>query len=119
MLNSSWDWDGIRQPFVIATENDAMNGLAMLFGHLLTGSAQVFCDVRSYWSAEAVKRVTGVELTGAAAGGFIHLVNSGSAALDGAGKETIDGKPAMKPWWEVTPAEAQANTEATQLRYAD
>ena len=78
MLNTSFDWNGIREPFVCATENDYCNGISMLFGHLLTGTAQIFSDVRTYWSPDAVKRVTGKKLTGDAEGGFIHLINSGS-----------------------------------------
>ena len=87
ILNSSFDWNGIRQPYLIATENDSLNGAVMLFGHLLTNTAQVFADVRTYWSPDAVKRVTGKELTGRAANGIIHLINSGSAALDGTGRQ--------------------------------
>ena len=96
ILNSSFDWNGIRQPYLIATENDSLNGAVMLFGHLLTNTAQVFADVRTYWSPDAVKRVTGKELTGRAANGIIHLINSGSAALDGTGRQEIDGQPAAK-----------------------
>jgi L-fucose isomerase len=107
ILNSSFDWNGIRQPYIVATENDHLNGLSMLFGNLLTNTAQVFADVRTYWSPEAVKRVTGHTLTGAAAGGFIHLINSGAASLDGSGQQEINGKPAMKPYWEISPEEAQ------------
>lgn len=118
MLNSSFDWNGIRQPYILATENDSLNGVAMLFGHLLTGTAQVFADVRTYWSPEAVKRVTGKELTGLAANGIIHLINSGSAALDGTGEQTRDGKPVIKPFWEVTPEEVARCLDATQFRYA-
>lgn len=106
MLCSSFDWNGIRQPFMLATENDSLNGVAMLFGHLLTGSAQVFSDVRTYWSPEAVKRVTGYLPEGIASKGFIHLINSGPSALDGTGMQSIEGKPAIKPWWEVTDEEA-------------
>ncbi|MGB5058948.1 MAG: L-fucose isomerase [Candidatus Promineifilaceae bacterium] len=113
ILNSSFDWTGIRQPYIIATENDALNGVSMLFGHLLTGAAQIFADVRTYWSADAVKRVTGYELTGHAADGILHLINSGPAALDGTGQQTQDGQPVMKPWWEISPADAQACLEAT------
>lgn len=113
ILTSSFDWNGIRQPFMLATENDALNGVSMLFGHLLTGSAQIFADVRTYWSADAVKRVTGHELTGRAAGGILHLINSGPAALDGTGQQEIDGQPVMKPWWEITSDEAQACLDAT------
>jgi L-fucose isomerase len=91
----------------------------MLFGHLLTNTAQVFADVRTYWSPDAVKRVTGKELTGRAANGIIHLINSGSAALDGTGRQEIDGQPAMKPYWEITPQEAQACLDATSWRYAN
>jgi L-fucose isomerase len=97
----------------MATENDSLNGVAMLFSKLLTGSAQVFADVRTYWSPEAVERVTGKRPTGAAANGFIHLINSGAASLDGSGEQTKDGKPAMKPFWEITEAEAEKCLKAT------
>lgn len=119
ILNSSFDWNGIREPFIVATENDHLNGIVMLFGHLLTGTASVFADVRTYWSPEAVKRVTGKELTGLAENGIIHLINSGSAALDGTGQQTIDGEPAMKPFWEITPEEAGKCLDATSWRYAN
>lgn len=107
ILCSSFDWSGIRQPFMVATENDSLNGAAMMFGHLLTGAAQVFSDVRTYWSPDAVKRVTGFDLTGDAKDGFIHLINSGASALDGSGEQRIDNKPAMKPWYDITEEEAQ------------
>ncbi len=99
MLNSSFDWNGIREPLAIATENDSLNGVNMLFGKLLTGEAQVFCDVRTYWSQDAVERVSGYRPES----GFIHLVNSGSAALDGCGEVTDEhGKPTIKPHWDMT-----------------
>ena len=113
ILNSSFDWNGIRKAFIVATENDSLNGAAMLFGQLLTNTAQVFADVRTYWSPEAVKRVTGKDLTGLAANGFIHLINSGSASLDGSGQQTKDGKPAMKPFWEITEDEAKKCLDST------
>ncbi len=113
ILCSSFDWNGIRQPYILATENDSLNGVSMLFGHLLTGSAQVFSDVRTYWSPEAVKRVTGYSPEGEAAGGFIHLINSGPSALDGSGQQTIDGKPAMKAWWEISEEEVKKCLENT------
>lgn len=113
MLNTSFDWNGIRAPYILATENDCLNGITMLFSHLLTGTAQIFADVRTYWSADAVRRVTGHKLTGAAAGGFLHLINSGAAALDGTGRQKIGGKPAMKPFWDITAQEAQACLDAT------
>lgn len=113
LLNSSFDWNGIREPITFATENDTLNGATMLMLHLLTGRAQVFADVRTYWSPEAVKRVTGRELTGNAANGVIHLINSGSCTLDATGRQMIDGKPAMKPYWQITEAEAEACLEAT------
>lgn len=116
ILNSSFDWSGIRQPFIMATENDSCNGASMLFGHLLTNTAQIFADVRTYWSPEAVKRVTGYTLEGAAASGFIHLINSGAAALDGTGQQEIDGKPVMKPWWEVSSDEAKRCLDVTLWR---
>ncbi|NOK78975.1 MAG: L-fucose isomerase [Chloroflexi bacterium AL-N5] len=113
ILNSSFDWSGIRQPYIVATENDALNGLSMLLGHLLTGGAQIFADVRTYWSPEAVKRVADYELSSDAAGGFLHLINSGPAALDGTGEQMHDGQPAMKPYWEISAKEAKACLGAT------
>ena len=113
ILNTSFDWNGIREPFVVATENDSLNAVAMLFGHLLTGTAQVFADVRTYWSPEAVRRVTGHTLSGPAAQGIIHLINSGAAALDGTGLQALNGRPAMKPYWQITPEEAARCLDAT------
>jgi L-fucose isomerase len=113
ILNSSFDWDGIRAPYVFATENDSLNGAAMLFGYLLTDTAQVFADVRTYWSPDAVKRVTGHTLEGRAAGGVIHLINSGAASLDSAGGLKRDGQPVMKPFWEIDESEAAASLAAT------
>jgi L-fucose/D-arabinose isomerase len=113
LLNTSFDWNGVREAFVLATENDACNGVAMLFGHLLTQTAQIFSDVRTFWSPEAVKRVTGKKLTGRSAGGIIHLINSGATTLDGTGQQTKDGKPAMKPAWEITEKEAEDCLAAT------
>jgi L-fucose isomerase len=113
ILNSSFDWNGIRQPIVVATENDSLNGLSMLFGHLLTNTAQIFADVRTYWSTPAVRRVTGHKLTGTAANGIIHLINSGAAALDGTGQQSVSGKSVMKPFWEISEQEAQKCLKAT------
>lgn len=113
LLSSSFDWNGRRAPYILATENDCLNGISMLMGHLLTNAASVFADVRTYWSPEAVKRVTGVTLEGVASGGVIHLINSGAAALDGSGQQEAGGKPAMKPYWEITDAEADRCLEAT------
>lgn len=115
ILNSSFDWDGIRQAFVFATENDSLNGASMLFGHLLTNTAQIFSDVRTYWSPESVKRVTGHELTGLAANGIIHLINSGSTTLDATARQKDkDGNPVMKPFWDITPEEADRCLENTR-----
>ena len=119
LLNTSFDWNGIREAFVVATENDSLNGVAMLFGKLLTNTAQVFADVRTYWSPEAIERVTGYKVDGLAAGGLIHLINSGSAALDGSGQQSIDGKPAMKPFWDITEEEVQKTLDATTWYPAD
>lgn len=113
ILTTSFDWNGRRAPFMVATENDCLNGVSMLFGHLLTNTAQIFADVRTYWSPEAVKRVTGHALDGIAAGGILHLINSGPATLDGTGQQSRDGKPAMKPFWEITDEEVQACLDAT------
>ena len=119
LLNSSFDWNGIREAYVVATENDNLNGVAMLFGHLLTDTAQVFADVRTYWSPEAVKRVTGKELTGLAKNGVIHLINSGAAALDGTGQQSVEGQPAMKPFWDISSEEAQKCLDATTWKPAN
>lgn len=113
LLNSSFDWNGIRMPYMVATENDALNGVSMLFNYLLTNTAQIFADVRTYWSPDAVERVAGWTPDGRAAGGFLHLINSGSATLDGTGKQRKDGKPVMKPYWEVSEQEAKACLDAT------
>ena len=114
LLNTSFDWNGIRQAYVVATENDSLNGVAMLFGHLLTNTAQIFSDVRTYWSPEAVRRVTGRELTGRAAGGLIHLINYGATTLDATGRQSdAEGNPVMKPFWEITDEEVQKMLDAT------
>ncbi len=114
ILNSSFDWNGIREPFIVATENDTLNGVCMLLGHLLTGTAQVFGDIRTFWSPEAVERVTGKKLTGKAQNGFIHFINSGSAALDGSGYQSHDGKPVMKKYWDINPEDVEACLKATK-----
>ena len=122
LMCSSFDWNGVREPYVLATENDTLNGVGMLFGKLLTGTAQIFADVRSYWSPEAVKRVTGYDLAGRAkeAGGFIHLINSGAACVDASGEmKGPDGKGAMKPFWDVTEADWKACLGATTWNAAD
>ena len=114
LLCSSFDWNGIREAYVVATENDACNGVAMLFGHLLTNTSQIFSDVRTYWSPAAVKRVTGKELTGKAKDGIIHLINSGATTLDATGKQRKEGKPAMKPFWEINEKEVEDCLAATR-----
>lgn len=114
ILNSSFDWTGIRAPYILATENDSLNGTAMLFGYLLTNTAQIFADVRTYWSPEAVERVTGKKLEGLASGGMIHLINSGAASLDGSGRQSDEAeKPVMKPFWDISQAEAKSCLDAT------
>jgi L-fucose isomerase len=117
MLNTSFDWNGIREPYICATENDALNGVAMLFGHLLTNTAQIFSDVRTYWSPESIERVTGWKPVGLAKDGLIHLINSGSTCLDGSGQQTSDdGKPVMKPFWDITDDEVSKTLKATLFR---
>lgn len=113
ILNSSFDWNGKRAPFMVATENDSLNGISMLFNYLLTNTAQIFADVRTFWSPDAVERVTGWKPEGKASSGFIHLINSGSATLDGTGKQKKDGNPVMKPYWEITDDEVQDCLDAT------
>ena len=114
MLNTSFDWNGRRAPYIVATENDSLNGVAMLFGYLLTNTAQIFCDVRTYWSPDAVKRCTGKKLTGLAENGIIHMINSGAAALDGTGECTDEnGNPTIKPFWEITDDEVKKCLKAT------
>ena len=122
MLNTSFDWNGAREPYVLATENDVLNGLGMLFMKLLTNRAQMFADVRTYWSPEAVKKATGYDLEGVAKenGGFIHLINSGACCLDanGAAKDA-DGNGVMKPWYEVTQEDQDAIMANTTWNFAD
>lgn len=114
LLNTSFDWNGRREPYVVATENDTCNGLTMLLEHLLTNRSAIFSDVRTYWSPEAVKRVTGKELTGRASGGIIHLINSGATTLDGTGRcADAEGNPVMKPYWEMTDKEVEDCLVAT------
>lgn len=115
MLNTSFDWNGIRAPFTFATENDHLNAISMLFGNLLTNTAQIFADVRTYWSPEAIERVTGWKPDDILKDGAIHLINSGACTLDATGEQTsIDGDPAMKPHWEITEQEVDAMLKATQ-----
>lgn len=120
ILNTSFDWNGIRQPYIVATENDGLNGAGMLLGHLITGgTAQLFADLRTYWSPEAVQRVTGHALEGHASGGLLHLINSGPAALDWTGEQQSQGSPVVKPWYETDHSEVQACLEATQWCTSD
>jgi len=114
ILNSSFDWNGIREPFIVATENDTLNAACMLFGHLLTNTAQIFGDIRTYWSPKSVKRVTGKKLTGRAQNGIIHFLNSGSATLDGTGQQKKNGEPVMKPFWEIEGDEVLSCLKATR-----
>lgn len=114
ILNSTFDWNGARQPITFATENDTMNGAAMLLGHLVTNKAPLFSDVRTYWSPEAVERVTGKKPTGIAANGFIHLINSGATALDGTGAaKDEEGNGCMKEWWNMTNSDIDGCLDAT------
>ncbi len=122
LLNTSFDWNGAREPYILATENDVLNGLGMLFMKLLTNRAQIFADVRTYWSGEAVKRVTGYDIEGHAkeANGFIHLINSGAACLDACGEaKDVDGNSVIKPWYEVTQEDQDAIMNATEWCAAD
>ena len=119
ILCSSFDWNGIRPPYLVATENDAMNGVPMLFGYLLSNTAQMFSDIRTYWSPEAIKRVTKIKPEGLAANGVIHLINSGASSLDFSGRQQADGKSCIKPFWEITGKDAKACLEATQWPPAD
>lgn len=120
LLNTSFDWNGRREPVIVATENDALNGVTMLFMHLLTQKAQMFSDVRTYWSPEAVERVTGKQLTGMAAQGMIHLINSGATTLDANGyAEDAQGQPTMKHWWDLTDKDEAAILEHTVWPPAD
>ncbi|MEI3606457.1 L-fucose isomerase [Pseudogracilibacillus sp. SE30717A] len=119
ILNTTVDWNGKRAPYLLATENDNLNAVSMLFGYLLTNTAQVFADVRTYWSPDAVKRVTGHTLTGRAKDGLIHLKNSGPSALDGAGEhQSENGEPVIKPFWELTDEDVERTLAATRWRPA-
>ena len=120
LLNTNFDWNGRREPSILATENDSLNGTAMLMAHLLTNRPQIFSDVRTYWSPEAVKRVTGKELTGKAAPGIIHLINSGATTMDGCGQSSdAEGNPGMKPFWEMTEEDEKRCLEHSQWMPAD
>ena len=122
MCNTSFDWNGAREPYVLATENDTLNGLSMLFMKLLTNRAQMFADVRTFWSADAVKRVTGYDIEGVAkeAGGFIHLINSGACCLDACGEvKDENGNAVIKPWYDVTEKDIDAMLKATEWCAAD
>ncbi len=119
LLCTSFDWNGIREPYVVATENDHLNGLTMLMGKLLTNLAQGFADVRTYWSPEAVERVSGWKPVGGAANGFIHLINSGAVTLEAAGQVEVNGEPGMKPWWTLTGEECGKTLDATDYSYGD
>ncbi|MCH7227408.1 L-fucose isomerase [Haloferula sp. A504] len=114
ILNSSFDWNGKRAPYILATENDALNGAGMLFGHLLTNTAQIFADLRTYWSTDAIKQASGKALKHPLVkDGILHLINSGPAALDGTGEQTTKGEPVMKPHWEITNKDVNACLKAT------
>ncbi len=114
ILNSSFDWNGIREAFTFATEDDHLNGISMLFNHLLTNTAQIFADVRTYWSAESIERVTGWKPDGILEHGAIHLINSGSCTLDGTGQQSDEnGNPVMKPFWDIKEEEVDKMLEAT------
>ncbi len=120
LLNTNFDWNGRREPSILATENDSLNGTAMLMAHLLTNRPQIFSDVRTYWSPEAVKRVTGKELTGKAAPGIIHLINSGATTMDGCGQSSdAEGNPVMKPFWEMTEEDEKRCLKHSQWMPAD
>ncbi len=122
LLNTSFDWNGAREPYILATENDVLNGLGMLFMKLITNRAQIFADVRTYWSPEAVKAATGYQLDGvaAASNGFIHLINSGAACLDACGEAKDDkGNGVIKPWYDITDKDQEAILSATTWNAAD
>ena len=122
ILNTSFDWNGAREPFILATENDTLNGTSMMFMKLLTNRAQMFADVRTYWSGAAVKRVTGYDITGKAkeADGFIHLINSGACCLDACGEvKDENGNAVMKEWYDVTEKDIETIMNATEWCPAD
>ncbi len=122
MLNTSFDWNGAREPYILATENDVLNGLGMLFGKLLTNRAQMFADVRTYWSGDAVKKAANYEITGKAkeADGFIHLINSGACCLDACGEvKDKDGNPVMKEWYDMTDADIDTVMKSATWNMAD
>lgn len=120
ILNSTFDWNGKKQPILLATESDNCNGLAMLFGNMLTGRASIFADVRTYWSPAAVERCTGWKAEGLAKNGFMHLLNSGAAALDGTGAvKDENGNSVMKRWWDVTDKDIEAMLAKTEFSPAN
>jgi len=113
ILCSSFDWNGTRKPHIVATENDSLNGVVMLFGYLLTNTAQMFSDIRTFWSPDAIERVSGKKPSGLAVNGIIHLINSGASALDFSAQQEVNGKPGIKPFWEITDAEVKKCLDAT------
>ena len=122
LLNTSFDWDGPREPYILATENDVLNGISMLFGKLLTNTPQIFSDVRTYWSPDAVKKATGYELEGVAkeSDGFIHLINSGASCLDACGQaKDENGNGVMKAWYDITEEDQEAILKSTTWNPAD
>ncbi len=122
ILNTSFDWEGAREPYILATENDCLNGISMLFMKLLTGRAQMFADVRTCWSGDSVRRVTGYEPEGRAkeADGFIHLINSGACCLDACGEVTDEaGNPVIKPWYDMTEEDIDRVLKAAEWCAAD
>lgn len=83
ILNSSFDWNGFRAPFVVATENDSKNGIGMLAANLVSGGmSQLFADIRTNWTPESVKKATGKDISRIAPQGFIDKRNSGAGALE-------------------------------------
>lgn len=122
LLNTSFDWNGTREPYILATENDVLNGISMLFGKLLTNTAQIFSDVRTYWSIDAVEKATGHKLTGLAekSDGFLHLINSGASCLDACGlAKDKDGNNLIKPWFDITEEDKETILKATTWNPAD
>jgi L-fucose isomerase len=122
ILNTGFDWNGAREPYSFATENDTLNCATMMLLKLLTGRAQMFADVRTCWTDRSMKEQYKYELTGHAgeAKGFIHLINSGACCLEACG-EMKDGKgnAEIKRFWESSEKDREACLKATTWNTSD
>lgn len=115
LLNSSFDWNGFRAPYIVATENDSKNAIGMLVASLITGLPQLFADIRTNWSPASIRQATGIDVDDVAPRGLIDKRNSGAGALDYA----LDPRTLVPEASRETPyrvAAAIRRSEAAQAR---